>query len=73
MRRQLVKLETVVLQQCEEDERCQEREPDQCVGGKEDNLTTLQVGEWNGFAPYPPVILCRLPSKQLPYPHDVMI
>jgi hypothetical protein len=33
----------------------------------------LQVGEWNGSISYPPVVLRRLPSKQPPHPHEVIV
>jgi hypothetical protein len=38
-----------------------------------DNFVRPQAIERNGFAPYPPFKLHRLPSKQLPHPHEVAI
>jgi hypothetical protein len=73
VRRQVVKLEIVVLQQREEEGGHWESEPGQRIGGEEDNLTALQVGKRNGSTPYPPIVLRRLPSEQLPHPHDVMV
>jgi hypothetical protein len=40
----MMKLETIVLQQREEGAR-QEHEPGQHIGGEENDLTTLQIGE----------------------------
>jgi hypothetical protein len=73
VRRQVVKLEIIVLQQREEEGGHQESEPGQRVGGEEGNLTALQVGKRNGSATYPPIVLRRLPTEQLPHPHDVMV
>jgi hypothetical protein len=62
MQCQVVELKTIVVQQHEEDGGHRERELSHHVGGKEDNLIMLQVSEQNGSAPYPPIVLRRLPS-----------
>jgi hypothetical protein len=36
-----MKMETVVLQQCEKEGGRREHEPGHCVGGEEDNITVL--------------------------------
>jgi hypothetical protein len=64
----MMKLETIVLQQREEEGGHREREPGQGVGGEQNNFTRVQASEWNGSALNPPFVLRRLPSKQLPHP-----
>jgi hypothetical protein len=59
-RRLVVELETLVLQQCEEEGGHRERKPGQRVGVEEDNLAAPQIGERNGSAPHLPIILRRV-------------
>jgi hypothetical protein len=73
VRRQVMKLKVVVLQQHEEEGGRREREPGQDVGGEEHDFVALLVGERNSYTPYPPVVLHRLPSKQSPHPQEVII
>jgi hypothetical protein len=61
--RQMMKLETVVLQQCEKEGGHREHEPGQGVGVEENNFVGQQASEQNGSTSYPNLVLLCLPSK----------
>jgi hypothetical protein len=73
MRCQMMKLETVVLQQCEEEGGCRERELGYHGGGEFNDLIALLVGDRNGSASYPPIVLHHLPSLQSPHLPKVVV